>query len=734
MTRRSARSAIALALLCFGNLLHGQQGAPAVTFQSEVNYVDVDTIVTDARGNFVGGLTKDDFEVREDGVIQKIDMFATVEIPVERRDRFLFMDRPVRADVRSNRRAFAGRLYVIVLDDLDISPARTAQTRKSAHEFIDRHFGANDVAAIIYSSGRTDAVQEFTGDPELLLAAIDKFVGRRVRAATLDKIDLYYQKLAAQSGDTPQNIGPAADRRATDLVDLTDIERSHRALAVLDTLKNVADYLSTVRGRRKALIMFSEGIDYSMTDVFGMGSVTDILRATQDAITAAARANVNFFTIDPRGLSGLTTEFIEMQGTGMPEILGSGPGSGGASGAMATPLNGQRELVDEMRLSQDSLRVLAEETGGFAAINSNALSAAFDRIVDANSRYYVLGYYPPAHPRDGRFHKIEVRLKRPGLTVIARKGYASPHGKTADELQRDAEARRARERRTGGTDNTSSPLKTALNSPMQQGVLAFSVQAAAFKNTAKDAAIALAIEIDAAGLRFEPQPAGVFADRIELAFFGVNEQGRPQRGTHTELNLALRPETYQRVRSAGVRANPRIVLPPGRYQLRIGAREMSSGTLGSVFYDLTVPDFTKDPLMVSGVLLSAPSSELLFNAQPDPAVAQLLRGAPTSRREFLRSDTLSLLTEIYDNSASRQPRQIDVAVRLVGESGHEVFAARDSLANSADPKKWDVYAYTKDIPLKDVPPGRYLLRLEAQVRGNQNAPAPAAFETLIAVR
>ena len=78
---------------------------PSVTFQTEVNYVDVDTIVTDAEGHFVPGLTRDDFEVFEDGKPQKVEMFSFVELPVEPADRFAFLDRPVSSDSRSNRRA-----------------------------------------------------------------------------------------------------------------------------------------------------------------------------------------------------------------------------------------------------------------------------------------------------------------------------------------------------------------------------------------------------------------------------------------------------------------------------------------------------------------------------------------------------------------------------------------------------------------------------------------------------
>src|SRR5438093_12443548 len=94
-------------------------GQPAVTFKAEVDYVDVDATVLDRQGNFVKGLTKDDFELLEDGKPQKVALFSYVDLPVERIDRMQFSGRPVVSDVKTNQQSLAGRLYVIVLDDLD---------------------------------------------------------------------------------------------------------------------------------------------------------------------------------------------------------------------------------------------------------------------------------------------------------------------------------------------------------------------------------------------------------------------------------------------------------------------------------------------------------------------------------------------------------------------------------------------------------------------------------------
>ena len=708
------------------------QGAPGVTFQTEVTYVDVDASVTDAQGHFVGNLTKEDFQVFEDGKPQKIDTFSLVEIPLERQDRFLFMEKPVRSHVKSNRRPFSGRLYVIVLDDLDVSPFRTGLVRKFAREFVEKYFGANDLAAVVYTSGRSDAAQEFTNDPQLLLAAIDKFLGRRLRSETLDTLDARYTQMVTQGTQNEEDASQATSLgdKLSSTRSAGEVERGYRARNVLDTLKTLSEFLSAVRGRRKALLLFSEGLDYPLNDVFGTNSGSDVMRATQDAITAAARANVNFFTLDPRGLIGMSTEFIEMQGP-VAESPGSAAGTPTSS---VTPFNGQKDLLAEMRVSQDSLRSLAEETGGIAAINANSLTPAFERIVDGNSRYYVLGYYPPTHPRDGRFHKIEVRVSRPGLKVSARKGYASARGKTPEERKRDEEARRASDARKPLADNTSTELREVLGSALPQSGLTFSVQAAAFRNTSKDASVALAIDMDGDRLPFNQQPGGLYENQVELSLFNVNEEGKAQRGVRAMLNLTIRPETYQRVQTDGVRANPRIILPPGRYQLRVGARENLSGRTGSVFYDLQVPDFSRRPLMIGGLLLTAPSSQQSFTAVPDPAVAKLLPGSATSRREFRQSDTLSLLSEIYDNNVSRQLRNIDTTVRLIGESGIEAFTAHDSLTNGGvDTQKWEAFSYAKDIRLKSVAPGRYLLRVEADVRGT-NATDRPSIETVITVR
>ncbi len=131
---------------------------------------------------------------------------------------------------------------------------------------------------------------------------------------------------------------------------------------------------------------------------------------------------------------------------------------------------------------------------------------------------------------------------------------------------------------------------------------------------------------------------GSCANKIEMSFFGLNDRARRWRA-HDRSSISRcgprRANASTRTAFASTRA---INLPPGRYQLRIGAREELGGLTGTVFYDLEVPDFRKEKLMLGGLLLAAASTQQTPSIQPDPVVAKLLPAAATSRREFPRGD------------------------------------------------------------------------------------------------
>ena len=642
---------------------------PSVTFRVEVNYVEIDAIVTDAQGNFVRDLTKDDFEVVEEGKPQDLSVLSLIDIPIERTDAPLYSPTAIEPDVRSNAKEFNGRVFVLVLDDLQTHFGRSVRVRQAAKLFVERYLGANDIAAIVQTGARKDGAQEFTSNHTLLLKAINTFAGQKLRSATLDKIDDYYMQRETNPGAAPR--------------DLSEAERAFKARNTLSTLRQVADYLAGVRGRRKAVVYFSEGIDYDIDNTIGNRYASDLRDEMLAAIAAATRANVSFYGVDPRGLSGLSDEGIEITAIPNDPTLGLGYAS----------------LSDELRRSQDSLRTISEETGGFAAVNRNDFREAFGHIIQDNSGYYLLGYYSNDTRRDGRFRRIQVRVKRPGLTVRARKGYTAPKGK-------------AQSTTTLANTKTSPALREALDSPIPISGLPLSVFAAPFKGTAPNASIAVTIEIEGRGLSFAEQN-GLFADDVEISVIAIDRDAKIKDGGRDVVQLKLKPQTRETVSRAGIRISRRLELPPGNFQLRVGVRDGGTGATGSVLYDLAVPDFPKDPLSMSGILIASGVGNQMPTANPDPEFKTVLPAPPTAIRDFPRGDTLALFTEVYDNQ-TKVAHRVAIKTSVIADDGKVVYTAGDERKSDELQGAKGGYGYSAAIETKGLAPGRYVLRVEAE--------------------
>lgn len=644
-------------------------------FRVEINYVEVDAVVTDAQGNPVTDLTRDDFEVLEDGKPQAIDAFSRVDVPIERADTPLLAP-TVLPDVASNERAFNGRVYLIILDDLHTGPLRSTRVRLAARQFIERYMGANDLAAVVHTSGRSDAAQEFTNRKPLLLAAVDKFLGQKPRSATLEKLE-EYNRLRG----TPQASDP--------LKDPYEFERASKARSTLSTMENAANWMANIRGRRKAVVMFGEGIDYDINNVFEAQFASTIRDEIRDAIAAATRANVTFYTVDPRGLTLQGDEGIEL--TAPPEDPSLRLDS--------------RGLQEELRLSQDSLRTLADQTGGIALVNSNDFRDGFARIQRENSAYYLLGYYSSNERRDGRYRKLTVRVKRPGLQVRARKGYVAPKGND----------RKTENDKKSGID---PELSDALNSPVPASGLPMRVSAAAFKGAAPDASVLMTVEFAAGGIPLEPKN-GTFQNKVEFTAVAFDQSGKARPVPPATLQLNLSEPTRNAVVARGFRVLQRLPLPPGRYTLRVGAREQNGGAVGTISYDLAVPDFYKAPLSMSGVVLTSRAAPGLPTAQADAEIKEMLGSVPTSTREFVSADTLTAFAEVYD-TRGRNPHKVDITASVKQDGGRTVFSQTEERGTEELQGARGGFGYRVDIPLADFAPGEYVLTIEARSRLSGN--------------
>jgi VWFA-related protein len=675
-------------LLAGAALTAGQVPAPSQppptaqqppTFKVRVDYVEVDAVVTDRQGRLVRDLKKEDFQVLEDGKSQAITNFTMVDIPVDKDPRPLFASSPIEPDVKTNEKPFDGRVYVMVVDDLHTRFGRSQRVKIAAKQFIERRLGANDLMAIVHTAGPSEANQEFTNNRKLLLAAVDRTQGRKLDSATANKTNEYNRTRDIRQQGDPLN-------------DPDDMERGFNARTTLDTLRNVAEWFGSVRGRRKAILLVSEGIDYDIYDVIAQNnsnhqSASMVLDATRDAIGAATRANVAIYGIDPRGLTDLGDESIEIGSFPDDTSLGIGPGS----------------LQSELRLSQDSLRTLSEETGGFAVVNKNDFATAFQRIVEDNSSYYVLAYYPP-DARPGRTHKIDVRVTRPGLIVRARKAYLTP--------------KKAEPPKTTAGNNPSTPeLREALDSPLPVSGLTMHVFAAPFKGIAPNASVLFGVELRGRDMKVEPNA------KILLSYIAIDANGKVRGGNTDALTLSnLKPESKARIEQTGLRMLNRLDLPPGKYQLRIAAHDPSGGNVGSVQYDLDVPDFVKAPFSISGLVLTSAAGSAFPTAKADEQLKPMMPGPPVALRAFPQNDEIALFTEVYDNGGA-SPHKVDITTSVTTDEGKVLFKT-DEVRDSADlGGKRGGYGYTTRVPLKDLALGSYVLKVEARSRLMKDAPS-----------
>ncbi len=691
----SSRALLVLALLAWPAVQQKPPATPAqpqssqLTFRVEGNYIEVDAVVTDAQGNFVRDLTPQDFEVLEEKKPRTIDVFTLVDIPLQHADAPLYRQKPVEPDVVTNEKPDEGRLYVIVLDANHTQASDTAIMKKAAFQFIDQAIGANDQAAVVLlQTASTSSNQEFTSSKPALHASVEKFSGEKVQWRAINIMEQITQR-AGVTGVDPRE---ARDLQAS--------ERANKAGQSLQALTSLSGNMAGIRGRKKAIIYFSEGIDFNTDDTIGPrnNSLPDDPMAQNSAIEAvqaqtllddmqllyetANRANVAIYSVDPRG--PVSEPDVLMQTNGSPE---------GIDPSMAS--NMRMALRSDVRRQVGTLRTFSEATGGIAVVGTNDFTGGYKRIVEDNSAYYVLGYHASDVKHDGKFHEITVRVKKPGLTVRARKGYYATKDAKPDAAPPD-------------------PTVSLLNSPLPVGGLGMKMTLATMKGTSPNVHVDVVVEF--AGKEIMPNvETGIPGDKIDVSFATIDLGGKVVASGRKTLNLEVRPETRQSIADRGMRLVTGFDVPPGRYQLRVAAQETAGGRAGSVFWNLELPDFNKSSLTMGNVAIASTSAVRTPTSYDSQVLKDLLPGPPTASREFSLEDTLAVLAEVYDNELSK-PHTVDLSATVRSDDGTQMFIARDE-RNSQDVKAdRGGYTYLARVPLQDLVPGRYVLTIEAKSR------------------
>lgn len=661
---------------------------PPVSYDTTVTLVEVDAVVTDDQGRVLRDLRIDEFQVLEDGTPQTIDRVGFVEIPIERERRPASQAPGPPADVRTNQQGFDGRLYVLLLDDVHTALSRTDRVKAAARRFVEQNLAPGDVAAVVHLAGPPGAGQGFTSDGQMLLASVERFSGKALRSETLNLIDKYNEQMQLTAGAMRGGSLPSAEQ----IRDPDEPARADRARVVFDQIARVAEQVATVRGRRKALIWFGEGLAYDMFDATGRRQASLVLESARRAVAAAGRANLAVYGVDVRGLQGVGQE--AMQISSPPD-----PSTGFDAGRLA------RELAR----SQDNLRQVSSDAGGFAIVNTEEFATAFERVVEENSAYYLIGYYPKNDKADGAYRSLEVRVSRPGARVRARRGYTLSRGAAGPTLP--------------GLPAVPAALREVLAGPLPRPGLAMAVHAAPFRGAGGKTSVLVTSEYAASAFAGRDRAASG-ADELQASVIAIDPDGRVQASDHASVDLRVKPETERAMAVLGFRVHARLELAPGRYQLRVGGLLTATGLTGSVYRDIEVPDYSDGALRMSGLALTCVVAAYTPTARADERLRDVLPAPPTTMRDFRNDDRVGVFAEVYEDGAP--PRQDITFTTLVRRAdGAEILRRREMVAHEDLGRAEG--GYVTQVPLGDIPPGDYVLRLEAAPASGEPVRQEAAF-------
>ena len=390
-----------------------QPGQATPTFRASVDLITTDMIARNARTEqFISDLKPSEIEIYEDGVKQELVSFVLTHggrvfnqlapPPAPVQEGIILPQRRPTNDA-------AGRIFLIFIDDFHLQFRETPRTRQLIQKMLRVLIHEGDMFGIV-STGHSSISEQLTYDRQVLESAIERITG---------------------GGLTPKEIteGMQASQGP--------VELRHRAHVAFATAYDLMRNLEKVQNRRKAVLYISSGYDFDpfvegrleeqarrlgiteTTDESGGTlaaaeqlrtnpnyrdqrsqqelAATDLIHELYDLTKAANRANATLYTIDPRDLIA------------GPDIDQDVKAS---------------DWLAYVRETQDSLRVLAENTGGIAIVNQNDFDKGLKRIDNETSDYYVIGYYSTNPDPLKRTRKIDVRTTRPGVTIRARETYS----------------------------------------------------------------------------------------------------------------------------------------------------------------------------------------------------------------------------------------------------------------------------------------------------------------------
>jgi VWFA-related protein len=688
MRRILIRSAIALVAACGCMVASGQEPAelPLPQFPgTRVDQVTVDVVVLDKKGKPVAGLTRGDFTVLEEGRQKDIANFEFID----RRSQ-AGPDPEVQGEskpaprIATNSSAAtdglrSGRSFVVLFDDLNLSLTNAHNARTAVAAFLDQGAVEGDQVTLIATSGAAWWSTRMKGGRADLVAILKRLDGRRIPETATERITdheavqiAYFHDtsvgkrvqdrlerygsalLQSQQKDAAENekmnfmrgvMDPFVENRAHE----TYIKMRTRVAATLKAIERAIGSLSEGRDR-KSLVLVSEGFAYDPSQ--------EKLRVV---VEAARRSNAAIYFIDAAGFRALDPMYSAEFGPALD-----------SRDTMTAIADLSREGEGAVNLSAD--------TGGFSIRGNDFGKAA--RIGEESQAFYLLGYDPGEVPKDGRFRKIEVKVRGGSYTVRARRGYFAPEldGKDSEEKE-------------GGPDPV---LQAALDAPTLSPDLPLRMTAYAMEDEALGKVrVVVAADVDISRVDFgevEGKSRATLDTILVVAHRDSGDSERVDQLAEIELKPGVSPKGpawYSFLRE--------VVVPTGQYQAKLVVRDAKSRRVGTVVHEFGIPSN-------ASLRVSTPVLTDTLTQTPNGPVPALL-----ARRTFTAGGQLVCRFDVY--GAAKGPKGLP-SVR----AGHAIRRPDGTVAGRAtptfiEPTSLGALARMVQIPLSGLPVGDYDLAL-----------------------
>ena len=601
----------------------GPASQEEVTFRISSNLVQLDAIVTGPKGERPVDLTSQDFRILLDGKPQPIRLCEYVAAgsrpssaalsaalpPAPSHDKlyrkieasrpYMPATAPKPADVR--------RTVVMFVDDFNLSAESVPNIRLGLRKFIEKQLLPGDLVAIVRASAGLGALQDFTQDRHMLLAAAEQVRWNPTSILTQDAYTVF--------GRDPMSLLSSGGGSNSNLREETISRISRASLLSSDSLRRLIHGMAGLPGRKSVVILgdrmplatpdelTSPGDSSNATGTGMFGG--PILSGMRRVVDESTRSGVALYAIDTRSINSLTLQAVDKirfpGETGPVPVQVASTETAPATDQSFDLVNSSAQARrDEHIENQWGGLFLTSQTGGFMVTESNRIDAGLERIANDQQGYYVLGFTPAAEVLDpdehGQrvFHRVKIEVLRPGLKVRAHSGFFGISDEEATRMER-----------------VQRPaIMSALESPFQSQGLGVEVRAAFLNAKNNRWLLRTEVTIDGNSLQLTGPPnhlSGVI-HLLARAFAVSGEQ--LSGGIDQLLRVDLNAEGYQRALRYGIVYTTLIEVPkPGPYQMRVACSDEASGKIGTASDFVEVPQLKGHNLVLSGLVFTGNRGE-----------------------------------------------------------------------------------------------------------------------------